>query len=153
MGSNHTGKFSKGTLHPVKIRERMGPSRGVIQKCEPHERNPCAPRIEERTRDETLQQERCARGVAWDLAKSICKLKHTEKASFYSPIEAKAMSAPTSKNSRGIRGRFWASVRTTSKSESSSEEMGTVKRSKKPYGSVDCSWRSAHRRGGTSVRS
>ena len=40
-----------------KIMERRGPSRGIIQKCEPHERNPCA------------------RRVAWDLTKSVCKLK------------------------------------------------------------------------------
>ena len=39
FGPNHTVKFSKGT----KNRERKCPSRGVIQKCEPHERNPCAP--------------------------------------------------------------------------------------------------------------
>ena len=32
-----------GHKAPHKIRERKGPSRGVIQKCEPHERNPCAP--------------------------------------------------------------------------------------------------------------
>ena len=29
-------------LAPKKIRDRKGPSPGVIQKCEPHERNPCA---------------------------------------------------------------------------------------------------------------
>ena len=40
---------------------RKGPSRGVIQKCEPHERSPCAPRFEERSQDETSHQERCAR--------------------------------------------------------------------------------------------
>ena len=65
MGSNHTVKVSTGTWHHIKIRERKGPSRGVIQKCEHHERNPCAPRCDERTQDETLQQERCAQGVAW----------------------------------------------------------------------------------------
>ena len=32
-----------GHKAPHKIRERKGPSLGVIQKCEPHERNPCAP--------------------------------------------------------------------------------------------------------------
>ena len=32
LGSNHTVKFSKGTWHHIKIRERKGPSRGVIQK-------------------------------------------------------------------------------------------------------------------------
>ena len=60
LGSNYTVKFSKNTWHHMKNRERKGPSRGVIQKCEPHERNPCANKFAERTRDETLHQERCA---------------------------------------------------------------------------------------------
>ena len=33
----------------------------VCPKCEPQERNPCAPKFEDRTFQETLQQERCAR--------------------------------------------------------------------------------------------
>ena len=35
LGSKHTVKFSKGTWHQIKIRERKGPSRGTITKCEP----------------------------------------------------------------------------------------------------------------------
>ena len=75
LGSNHAVIFSIGTWHNVNMRERKGPSRGVIQKCVPHERNPCAPRFEERTQDETLHQERCARRVACDLAKSVQMLQ------------------------------------------------------------------------------
>ena len=40
---------------------RKGRSRGVIQKCEPYERSPCAPRFEEMSQDETSHQERCTR--------------------------------------------------------------------------------------------
>ena len=76
LGSKHTVKFSEGTRHRVKIRERKGPSQGVMQKCEPHERKPCAPKFEERTQEETLQHERCARREAWKLAKSVHKLKN-----------------------------------------------------------------------------
>ena len=57
LDQNVPSIFSKGTWHRMKIRERKGPSPGVIQKCEPHERNPCAPKFEERTQDETLHQE------------------------------------------------------------------------------------------------
>ena len=64
FGSNYTVKFSKGTCHHVEIRESKGPSRGIIQKCEPRDRSPCSPRFEEGSQDETLHQERCARGVA-----------------------------------------------------------------------------------------
>ena len=33
LGSNHAIKFSKGTRHHIKNRERKGPSQGVVQKC------------------------------------------------------------------------------------------------------------------------
>ena len=62
-GPNHTVKFSKGTWHHIKIRERKGLSRGVVH--EPFERNPCAPKFEESTQDETLRQERCGRREAY----------------------------------------------------------------------------------------
>ena len=47
-------KFSKGTWHQIKVRERKGPSRGIIQKCAPHARSPCAPKFGERSHEETL---------------------------------------------------------------------------------------------------
>ena len=62
-------------MAPQKNRERKGPSRGVIQKCELHERSSCAPTFAEGTQDETLHQENQARGVAYELAKSVFKLK------------------------------------------------------------------------------
>ena len=43
LGSKHAVKFSRGTWHHKTNRERKGPSRGAIQKREPHERNPCSP--------------------------------------------------------------------------------------------------------------
>ena len=64
-------------------KERVGPSRGFIQKCEPHERGPCAPKFGERSHEETLHQEECARKAAWDLAKKY-KLKNADKATFHS---------------------------------------------------------------------
>ena len=83
------------TWHQIKNRERKGPSRGIIQKCAPHERSPCAPKFEERSHEETLHQERCARKAAWDFAKkNIYKLKNSDKATFYIPGEVKGMSTP-----------------------------------------------------------
>ena len=69
LGSKHTVKFSKGTWHQNKIRERNGSSRGIVQLCAFHERSPCAPKFEERSYEETLHKERCTRKAAWDLAK------------------------------------------------------------------------------------
>ena len=87
LGSKHIVKFSKGTWRKIKIRERKGSSLGIIQKCALHERNPCAPSFEERTHEDTLIQERCARTAAWDLAKK----KNPQAREF------RQMLAPTSK--------------------------------------------------------
>ena len=97
-GSKHAVKFSKGTWHHMEIRERKGPSQWVTQKWEPQERNPCAPKFDARIQEETLQQERCARRVAWDLAKDIYKLKNADRAILKTPLGARVMLAPTSKS-------------------------------------------------------
>ena len=59
------------------------PSPGIIQKCEPYESGLCAPKLSERSHEETLHQERFARKAAWGLAKRIYKLKNADKATFY----------------------------------------------------------------------
>ena len=43
--AGHTIKFSRRAWYAIQIWEIKGPSRGVIQKGEPHERNPCAPKL------------------------------------------------------------------------------------------------------------
>ena len=43
IGSTCTVTFSQGTWHRIKIRERKGPSEGVLRKCEPQDGNPFAP--------------------------------------------------------------------------------------------------------------
>ena len=87
LGSSHKVQFSRSTWHHIKIREREGSSLGIIQKCEPHERSPCAPKFAERSQQYTLQQERCPRRDARKLAKIFLKLKNLDKATFYSPNE------------------------------------------------------------------
>ena len=82
FGSNPAVKFSKGTWHQIKIRERKGPSRGIIQKFEPHERSPCAPKFEERSQEETLHQESCARREALDLATIFASSRMRRKLRF-----------------------------------------------------------------------
>ena len=53
--------FSRGTSRHVKVRDSKGPSQGVFQHSDPHERRPYAPKIEDRSQEETLKQERSAR--------------------------------------------------------------------------------------------
>ena len=78
--------------------------------------------------------------MAWNLAKNMYKLKNVDKATFYSPIEAKIMPAPTSKRpkEREFVVDSGASLNMMSKKESSSEEMDTVKKVQNPYCGIDC---------------
>ena len=67
--------------HSYKFGKEKGPSQGIMQKCEPQERKPCAHKFEDKTLLETMQQERCARREAWDLAKHLCKFQANPRAS------------------------------------------------------------------------
>ena len=133
-GSKHAVKFSKGTWHQIKIRERKGPSDGLIQKCEPRERSLCAPKFEERSHVENLRQEGCARRAAWDLSKNIYKFKNADKTTFNSPIKARVMPAPTSKcpEEREFVVDSGASVHMMSEKDVSSDELDAVRRSRNP---------------------
>ena len=59
---------------------KQNPSLGMICPGDPHQRNPNAPKFEDRSEEETEWQERCAREAAWRLAQSILilqeKIKH-----------------------------------------------------------------------------
>ena len=88
FGGTHQ-KFLGCIWYETKIRERKGQSGGSIQKGEPHERNPCAPRFEEQPLEETSRQAGCNSNVAWNLARKICKLKAQDKDTCYSPVERK----------------------------------------------------------------
>ena len=72
-----------------------------------------------------------ARRVAWDLAESVYKLKNMDKVKFYSPIEARAMPAPTSKSpkEREFVVDSGASMHMLGTKDMSSDEMETLRRS------------------------
>ena len=91
---------------------KEGPARGIIQKCAPHERSPCAPKFEK-----YLQAQEC-----WQI-------------SVFFLVKFKGMSTPIpSKRPEELEleAESGASMRMMSKQELSSEEMGTVKRSRTP---------------------
>ena len=67
-------KFTKTVVRHADIRDK-NPSLGMICPGEPHQRTPNAPKIEDRSQEETEWQERCAREAAWRLAKNILKFK------------------------------------------------------------------------------
>ena len=64
LGSNHTVKFFKGTCHHVQIRERRFHRKELCKKCGPQECSSCVPKFEDRSLQETLHWERCARREA-----------------------------------------------------------------------------------------
>ena len=69
-------------MHATGRRETMwkeveGQSGGIIQKGEPHERNPCAPGVEEQPPEETSRQADCTSKVAWTLARKDASSSRT----------------------------------------------------------------------------
>ena len=63
-------QFTEAVVRHANIRDQ-NPSLGMICPGDPHQRNPNAPKFEDRSQEETEWQERCARETAWTLAKII----------------------------------------------------------------------------------
>ena len=89
-------KFTKAFARHTKIRDH-NPSLGFICPGEPHQRNPNAPKFEDRSLEETEWQEQGAREAAWRLAKKVLKLKEHERATFFSPSKYWCLPASTLK--------------------------------------------------------
>ena len=67
-----------------------------VYRIRPHERGPSAPKFEDRSDEETLKQERCARRDSWEMAKSIHNLKEKDKTPFFSPSDFRCLQATSS---------------------------------------------------------
>ena len=63
-------RFTEAVLRHANIRDQE-PSLGITCPGDPHQRNANAPKIEDRSEEETERQERYAREAAWRLAKNI----------------------------------------------------------------------------------
>ena len=119
-------KFTKATARHTKIRGQ-NPSLGYICPGEPHERNPNAPKFEDRSQEETEWQEQGAREAAWKLAKSVLNLKEQERATFFSPSENRCLPASTLKpEERELVVDSGASMHMISKKDLSDAEMDTL---------------------------
>ena len=71
-------KFTKVVARHAKIRDH-NPSLGMICPGEPHQRNSNAPKFEDRSQEETEWQAQGAPETAWNLAKSVFKIKGSKK--------------------------------------------------------------------------
>ena len=118
-------KFTKAVVRHADIRDQ-NPSLGMICPGDLHQRNPSAPKFEDRSQEETEWQERCAREAAWRLAKNLLKLEVRNKAAFFSPSENWCLPASNLKPDSG------ASMQMISKKDLSDAEMDTLTKSCSP---------------------
>ena len=122
-------KFTKAVARHADIRDQ-NPSLGMICPSNPHQRNPNAPKFEDRSQEETEWQERCVREAACRLAKSILKLKEKNKAAFFSPSENWCLPASTLKpEERQFVVDSGASMHMISRKDLSSAEVDTLTKS------------------------
>ena len=87
-------QFTNAVVRHANIRDQ-NPSLGMICPSEPHQRNPNAPKFEDRYQEETERQERCAREAAWNMARCILKLKEKHETTFFSSSENWCLPAPS----------------------------------------------------------
>ena len=114
--------------------EDQNPSLGMICPGEPHERNPNAPKFEDRSQEETEWQERCAREAAWKLAKKFLQLKEEDQTAFFSPSENSCLPAPSTlkPEERAFVVDSGVSMHVISRKDSNSAELETVTTSRSP---------------------
>ena len=126
-------KFTKAIARHAKIRDQ-NPSLGYICLGDPHQRNPNAPKFEDRSQEETAWQERCAREAAWKLAKHIQQLKEKDKTAFFSPSKNRCLPAPSTRKpeEREFVVDSGASMHMISKKDLSDAEMDTLTKSCSP---------------------
>ena len=126
-------QFTEAVLHHANIRDQ-NPSLGMICPGDPHQRNPNAPKFEDRSQEETEWQERCARKAAWRLAKNILKSNEKNKAAFFSPSENWCLLAPSTlkPEEREFVVDSGASMHMISKKDLNFAELETVTTSRSP---------------------
>ena len=125
-------RFTEAVVRHANIRD-TNPSLGMICPGEPHQRNPNAPKFEDRSQEETKWQEQGAREAAWKLAKSVLILKEKNKATFFSPSENGCLPASNlTPEEREFVFDSGASMHMISKKDLNDAEMDTLTKSCSP---------------------
>ena len=106
----------------------------MICPGDPHQRNPNAPKFEDRSQEETEWQERGAREAAWRLVKIVLKLREQERATFFSPSDNWCLLAPSTikLEEREFVVDSRASMHMISKKDLNSAELEPVTTSRSP---------------------
>ena len=122
----------KAVVRHADIRDQ-NPPLGMICPGGLHQLNPNAPKIEDRSQEETEWQEQGAREAAWRQAKSVLKLKEHERATFFSPSENRCLFASTLKpEEREFVVDSGASMHMTIKKDLNDAEMDSLTKSCSP---------------------
>ena len=125
-------QFTKAVLRHANIRDQ-NPSLGMICPGDPHQRNPNAPKFEDRSQEETEWQEQGAREAAWKLAKNVLKIKEHQRAAFFSSPENRCLPASNLKpEEREFVVDSGASMHMVSKKDLNSAELDTLTTSRSP---------------------
>ena len=147
-------QFPKAVLRHANIRDQK-PSLGVICPGDSHQRNPNAPKFEDRSQEETEKQERYAREAAWKMARCILKLREKHKTTFFSPSENRCLPSPSTikPEAREFVVDSGASMHMIStKDLNSAELIGNRDEIKKSDDGFYSQWRSADERRGYCLR-
>ena len=120
-------QFTKAVLRHANTRDQK-PSLGIICPCDPHQRNPNAPKFEDRSQEETERQERDAREAAWKMARCFLKLKEKHKTTLLLTFENWCLPSPSTikPEEREFVAGSGASMYMISKKELNSAELETV---------------------------
>ena len=126
-------QFTKADVRHADIRDQ-NQSLGMICPGDPHQRNPNAPKFEDRSQEETAWQERWAREAAWRLAKNIPKLEEKHTSTFLSPTRDRCPPAfsKIKPEEREFVVDSGASMHMISRKYLNSAEVETVRISKSP---------------------
>ena len=143
----------KSALRQASIREKKDHCWEKINVKVPHQRSPYAMKFEDRSHEETDRQQRCDRSKAWNLARSIHKLKEKDKAAFYFPAEEWVLLAASTKEpeEREFVVDSGASMHMVSKKDHNSGELETMRDIKKSDDGDDGQRRGANKRRSDSV--
>ena len=125
-------RFTKTVVRYANIRDQ-NPSLGMICPGDPHQRDPNAPKLEDRSQEETEWQEQGAREAAWKLAQNILNLKETDNTAFFSLSENWCLPASNLKpEERDFFVDSGASMYMISKKDFNTAELETVTTSRSP---------------------
>ena len=134
-------RFTEAVVRHANIRDQ-NPSLGMICPSDRHQRDPSAPKFDDRSQEETEWQERCAREAAWRLAKNILKFKEKDKTAFFSPSENRCLPAPSTlkPEKREFVVDSGASMHMISKKDLNFAEMDTLTTSRSPTTVKNSQW-------------